>query len=153
MRNQNSYAMDRRLVIQRIAMGTTALVLVPGLISGCEKAKYEPLDPQAKGPQINNDLTIDLSLPANAALNSQGGSKVINGIIVINLGTSGFTALASACTHEGTQVTYSAKSNNLQCSSHGSVFSMTGSVLNGPAVLPLKKYFVSKNGNLLTVRE
>ena len=152
-RTKNSYAMDRRLVIQRIAMGTSALVLVPGLIASCEKAKYEILDPHAKGPVINNDLLIDLTLPANAALNSQGGSKVINGIIVINLGASGFAALASACTHEGTQVSYSTKSNNLQCPNHGSVFSLTGSVLNGPAIVPLKKYFVSKNGNILTVRE
>jgi cytochrome b6-f complex iron-sulfur subunit len=145
--------MDRRLVIKRVLMGTTALVLIPDLLTSCEKAKIETTQPEPKGPVISSDMTVDLSASENGVLNNQGGYKVVKGIIIINLGTTGFAALASACTHEGSQVAYSSASNNIQCPSHGSVFSLTGAVVNGPAVFPLKTYTVSKSGNILTIRE
>ncbi len=145
--------MDRRLLVQRVLMGTTVLVLAPGLMTGCEKVAVEPVNPGLKGPALQSDLLIDLSLSDYAVLNNTGGYKVVNGIIIVNMGINGFVALASACTHEGAQVNYSAKSNNLQCPSHGSVFSVTGSVINGPATIALKSYTVSKSGNILTISE
>ncbi len=145
--------MDRRQLIQRVVMGTTALVLVPGLITSCEKSEYRPTDPIPKGPVIKNDLKIDISQNEYAVLASAGGSKVVSGIIIVNTGTNGFVALSASCTHQGTQVSYNSNSNNLQCPSHGSVFSLTGAVVEGPAVVALKTYTVSKSGNILTISE
>lgn len=145
--------MDRRLVIQRVLKGTTVLVLSPVILASCEKAEIRTGDPEPKGPVIKGDIKIDLSLTENAVLNTTGGSKVINGIIVVNTGTFGFIAVSSACTHEGTQLSYSTKNNNFQCSSHGSVFSTTGSVINGPAIIALKSYKVSRSVDILTITE
>lgn len=145
--------MDRRLLIQRVLMGTTALVVMPGILTSCEKSEYKPVDMAPKGPDIKTDIKIDITQSEYAVLGNAGGSKVVSGIIVVNTGTNGFVALSASCTHQGTQVSFNSKSNNLQCPSHGSVFSLTGSVLEGPAVVALKSYTVSKSGNILTISE
>ena len=145
--------MDRRLVIYRVLAGTTALVLAPGLLTSCEKAGIETEPPVPKGPVLNNDLNIDLSLNEYSVLNNTGGSKVVNGIIIVNMGSNGFIALASACTHQGTQISFSNKSNNFVCPTHGSVFSTNGSVIQGPASIALKSYNVARSGNILTITE
>ncbi len=134
-------------------MGTTALILAPGILASCEHTEFKPVDQGPKGPDIKTDLIIDISLSENAVLNNTGGSKVVSGIIVVNTASNGFVALAASCTHEGTQITFSSRSNNLQCPSHGSVFSLTGSVLTGPAAIALKSYKVSRSGNILTITE
>jgi cytochrome b6-f complex iron-sulfur subunit len=150
----NNYSiMDRRLLIQRVLMGTTALVLMPGILTSCEKSDYNPDDKVPLGPDIKNDIKIDITQSEYAVLANAGGSKVVSGIIVVNTGTNGYVALSASCTHAGTQINYSSASNNLQCPSHGSVFSLTGSVIEGPAVLALKTYTVSKSGNILTIKE
>ena len=134
-------------------LGTTALVLVPGIITSCEKSEFRQADPVPKGPEIKNDIKIDISQSEYAVLANAGGSKIVSGIIVVNTGTNGFVALSASCTHQGTQVSFNSKSNNLQCPSHGSVFSLTGSVVEGPAVVALKSYTVNKAGNILTITE
>lgn len=142
--------MDRRLLIQRILMGTTTLVLVPGILTSCEKTGIDTVDPDPQGPVIK-DLKIDLSLNENSVLNNTGGSKVINGIIIVNAGSNGYLALSSACTHQGAQISFNSKANNFQCPSHGSIFSTTGAVIQGPATIALKTYGVSQSGNILTI--
>ena len=89
-----------------------------------------------------------------------GGAKLANGLaqiqlpedltIIVNTG-DGFVALSSVCTHLGCQVTYNQSSGNLPCPCHGSVFSITGSVLNGPASSPLEQYNVTQEGDILTI--
>lgn len=140
------------MLIQQVLKGTTVLIVAPVILSACEKAQFVPEEPTAKGPDLKNNLIIDLSLSDNAVLNSSGGSKVVNGIIIINTGNGGFSALASACTHEGAQVEYDSDSGNIQCNNHGSIFSISGSVLKGPAVAPLKSYTITKTGNTLTIK-
>ncbi|MBM3421584.1 MAG: Rieske (2Fe-2S) protein [Bacteroidetes bacterium] len=136
--------MNRREVIRKVAMGGTTLVVLPAMLASCEK---EPDGPGGGG----NDLTIDLGLPANAALNNTGGFIVTNNIIVINTGSGNYTALSAVCTHAGCTVSYSAAANNLPCACHGSLFAIGGAVINGPATSPLAVYPVSKSGSILTI--
>ena len=140
------------MLIQQVLTGTTVLIVAPVLFSACEKTRFVPEEPAAKGPDIKNNLIIDLSLGENAVLSATGGSKIVNGIIIINTGNGGFAALASTCTHEGAQVEYNSDSGNIQCDNHGSVFSLSGTVLKGPAVAPLKSYIITKTGNTLTIK-
>jgi len=144
--------MDRRELIQRVLMGTTALILVPTFITSCEKDAPPVPDPATGNPPATlKDLVIDLSLPANSSLNIAGSSKVVEGIIIANTGNNIFVALASACTHQGTTIGYNYSTNNFQCPLHNSMFSTTGSVINGPAATALKSYTVSISGNILTI--
>jgi cytochrome b6-f complex iron-sulfur subunit len=146
--------MDRRLLIQRVLMGTTTLILVPSLLTGCEKTTIMNNDSSTRPVPDNPDLAdlvIDISTPLYSVLNSAGGFKVVEGIIIANTGTNGFVALESVCTHQGGQINYKYNSNSFECPLHGSVFSATGSVLNGPANIPLNSYTISRSGNILTI--
>lgn len=135
--------MNRRELIRNIAAGTATVFIVPSMFTSCEEDQPNPENP-------DNTLTIDLTSSSNSSLASAGGSKVIDNVMVINTG-NGFIALSSVCTHQGCQVTYDHGAENLPCPCHGSIFSTTGSVLNGPASSPLKKYDVTLEGDILTI--
>lgn len=138
--------MTRRDLIQKVLIGGTTLIVVPSALSSCSKDEDNP----DNGGNGGNTLTLDLKNPTYAALNNAGGSVVVQGIIVANT-TAGYIALNVTCTHEGCSVSYSSTANNFPCPCHGSVFSVTGAVLNGPAATALKSYPVSKSGDILTI--
>jgi cytochrome b6-f complex iron-sulfur subunit len=139
--------MNRRDLVQKIALGGAVLFVVPTVLTSCSKASTGDtgqLNPP--GTKIN----IDLTLPAYAALNTAGGSVIVQSIIVAYTGTS-YVALSSVCTHQGGTVGYNMASGNFVCPNHGSVFSVGGSVVTGPAATPLDSYQISKSGNILTI--
>jgi cytochrome b6-f complex iron-sulfur subunit len=147
--------MKRRSMIRNITVGSATLFFVPALLSSCEKEQPEPDGSNGDGdnPDNNggeNSLIIDLTDPDYSALASAGGSMVVEDIIVVNTG-DGFIALSSVCTHLGCQVTYDPNNGNLPCPCHGSVFSTSGSVLNGPASSPLETYDIAQEGDILTI--
>jgi cytochrome b6-f complex iron-sulfur subunit len=137
--------MNRRDLIQKVLLGGTVLVMVPSVFESCSKSSTDPTSNQP-----GNQVTIDLSAPANAALNTPGGSKVVQDILVFNANGS-FLALSSICTHQGCTVGYDPAANNIKCPCHGSAFTNTGSIVNGPAASPLQSYPVTKSGNILTI--
>ncbi|HEX2976526.1 MAG TPA: ubiquinol-cytochrome c reductase iron-sulfur subunit [Bacteroidales bacterium] len=141
--------MNRRDSLQKLLMGGTVLFLVPSVIQSCSKDNLSP-SPGNNNNNQNTTITVDLSQPENASLNTTGGYKVIRDILVFNTG-SAYLALSSVCTHQGCTVAYNSSANKIQCPCHGSEFSTSGSVINGPASQPLASYAVSKSGNVLTI--
>ena len=139
--------MNRRELIRNIAAGTVTLFVVPTAFTSCEK---DPIDPDDNNPPDDNTLTIDLNSEKYSDLGSAGGSVKEGNIIIINTG-DGFIALSNKCTHQGCVVSYDSDTNELPCPCHGSVFSTSGSVLEGPAESPLKKYGVTQEGDILTI--
>ena len=141
--------MNRRDVVQRIVLGGTILVVMPSVLTSCSK---DPGPDAGPGPGPGSSpITIDLSIAGNSSLNTTGGSKIVQNIIVINTGSDIFVALSSICTHQGCTVGYNSGAGNIQCPCHGSVYATTGSVINGPAPRALKSYPVSLTGNILTI--
>ncbi|HOW09795.1 MAG TPA: Rieske (2Fe-2S) protein [Bacteroidales bacterium] len=140
--------MTRRDLIQKVLIGGTTFLVIPSVMASCSKDNSG--DPGTGGNGNGNKLTLDLTDAKYAALNNSGGFVNVQGIIVANT-TAGYVALDNTCTHQGCGIAYSAASNNFPCPCHGSVFSTTGSVINGPATVALKSYSVSKSGNTLTI--
>jgi cytochrome b6-f complex iron-sulfur subunit len=140
--------MNRRDLIQRVAVGGAVLVLVPSVLQSC--TKDPSTDPSGSGTGTGTKINIDLSSPDNTALNNSGGSIVIQNIIVINNGGN-FVALSNVCTHQGCTVAYNAGDGNIQCPCHGSVYTTNGSVISGPAPRALKSYPVTVTGNILAI--
>ena len=139
--------MNRRDLIQRVLLGGTVLVLVPSVLENCTK------DP-ATDPNVvikDKNINLDLTLSENSSLNTTGASMILQNIIIINTGGGKFSALSSICTHQGCTVGYDSPSGNIKCPCHGSVFSTSGSVVNGPAQSALQSYPVSLTGNILTI--
>ena len=140
--------MNRRELIRNIAAGTATLFIVPTAFTSCEK---EDIDPDnGNGDPADETLTIDLNDSDFSNLGSEGGWVVEDNTIIINTGDD-FIALSSVCTHEGCRVSYNHSETNLPCPCHGSVFSTTGAVLNGPASSALKKYDVTVDRDILTI--
>ena len=127
--------MNRRELIRNIAAGTITLFVVPSAFTACEK---DSIDPDNNNDLDDTTLTIDLTAAKYSNLGTAGGFVKEGDIIIINTG-DGFIALSNICTHQGCVVSYDSEENKLPCPCHGSVFSTSGSVLEGHADSPLKK--------------
>jgi len=142
--------MNRRDSIQKFVLGGTVLFLAPSVLKSC--SKDSTTDPGGGNPPApGTNITIDLTLPQNSALNTAGGSIIVQTILVASITATSYIAVSSVCTHQGCTVGYNSSSGTIQCPCHGSQFTTTGSIVNGPAAIPLKSYPVSKTGNILTI--
>ena len=98
----------------------------------------------------NDAVTIDLSKD----LTSVGDSKKIKKAIVVRTAEGNepgsFVALSGKCTHRGCKVSYNSAQNRFECPCHGSMYSIEGEVIHGPAKEALTKYTVSISNNTLT---
>jgi|SRR5664279_4534995 len=138
--------MNRREVIRKFLTGGTVLVLVPSFIESCVKNTPADNITGTSGSTIN----IDLTQSNNTPLNKSGGSLIVQNILVINIDNN-FMALSSICTHQGCTVGYNSAANDVECPCHGSVFSIGGNVVAGPAISPLHSFPVTKTGTVLTI--
>ncbi len=138
--------MERRKFLYRIAAGVTAMATAPFVLDSCMKDNST----SPYGGNTSLPISIDLTSSSYSSLNNPGGAVIVDNIIIVNENNS-YIALSSICTHQGCTVGYSKSGNDFICPCHGSVFSSSGSVLQGPAITPLKKYTVQVNGNKLTI--
>jgi cytochrome b6-f complex iron-sulfur subunit len=138
--------MERReFLLYSIRAGT--FLTIPVVYSSCSKDDEEDNLPDPVLP-----VSLDLDSAQYSLLNNDGHAVTIsNNIIVVNLGDMEFVALSSVCTHEGCIISYNHAAGNFPCPCHGSVFSSTGSVLQGPATVAVRRYPVSREGNILTI--
>jgi len=93
-------------------------------------------------------FTVDLTLPANAALAHTGGS-VINGNVIVIKTSTGYEALSLICTHQGCTVNFTG--SGFICPCHGGSYNINGVVTSGPPPANLTQYTVTKTGNVLTI--
>lgn len=136
--------MDRKEFLKTSGILTVSgLAALVAFIESCKKTENSA--PVA--PTVN--FNLDLTSSSNSALNNVGGYVYNSGVIVACIATNSYVALSQACTHQGCTVTYS--SNSFNCPCHGGRYDTNGNVTAGPPPSPLKKYTVTKNGNILTV--
>ncbi len=140
--------MERRIFFRNLAIGSSLLLTAPVLFNSCSN------DNNSIDNNNNNNtggITVDLTDPAFTALKNVGGYAYKNDIIIIRSTDTVYLALSKVCTHNGCDVTYSSTNKDLPCPCHGSKFSTTGAVINGPAATNLKTYNVKQDGNILTI--
>ncbi len=133
----------REFLIKSLQAG--AAVAVPVVYSSCSKDDDEDLLPPGES------ITIDLDSSQYSQLKTDGNAVIVQKVIVANPGSEEFVALSSICTHQGCEISYNHSNGNFPCPCHGSVFSGTGSVLQGPATTPVKRFTVTREGNVLTI--
>lgn len=137
--------MDRKRFLSSLGL-SAGTIFIASCLGGCSKAA---VDNGGAAPTV--DFTLDLSQPANAALNTPGGYLYANGVIVAKTLSGSIIAVSQACTHQGVTVQYVSNNNSFYCPSHAANFSSTGAVTGGPANSPLKQYTVTVTGNTVRI--
>jgi cytochrome b6-f complex iron-sulfur subunit len=129
-------------------LGTAGLMACAGCaLQSCSDSSSASVP----APPTNIDFTLDLTASGNASLLLDNGFVYKSGIIVVRLSAANYCAVSQACTHQGTTINYVVGSGSFQCPTHGSRFSTTGAVINGPAARSLKKYNTELTGTNLRV--
>ena len=139
--------MDRKDFLNSIGMSAAAFALINCV--GCKKS-VSGSSADTTGPTGIN-FSLDLSLAANAALLSNGGSLISNGVIVARTKTGTYIAVQRLCTHESYTLTYQSANSRFYCPNHGATFSESGAVTNGPASRSLTVYNTQLTGTTLKV--
>ncbi|MEO8447420.1 MAG: Rieske (2Fe-2S) protein [bacterium] len=88
-------------------------------------------------------ITKVISVSDYPALGSVGGSADIGKAMVFRTGESKFTAISTVCTHKKCDVEFNG--SDFECPCHGSTFTKSGKVTNGPATKNLKSYKTTYN--------
>lgn len=140
--------MDRKDFL-KMSCGLCGISMIgtSALLESCQKTGTASPTPQ--GPTVN--FTLDLTKTPNTSLNAPGGSLASNGVIVVCTTVTSYYAIAQSCTHNGCSINFDKVGNDFVCPCHGATFDTNGNVTSGPANAPLKKYTVTKNGNILTI--
>ncbi|MBA4198514.1 MAG: hypothetical protein C0459_13275 [Chitinophaga sp.] len=144
--------MDRRKFLGNLSSPIVA-ACAACIFQSCSKGDSGGSTNPSTVPGGTSGVNFMIDLTNN--LTSVGSSVVNSGVIVVRLATgnsvSSFTAVQVACTHQGTSINYDTSAGNFLCPNHGSRFSNTGNVINGPATTALKQYNITISGNTLTI--
>ncbi|HEX8110793.1 MAG TPA: Rieske (2Fe-2S) protein [Kofleriaceae bacterium] len=154
---------SRRAVLHGLAV-TAASVLVgcpssDGSMSGTGPDAGEGGDggSGSTASACGANLCVDLNDPKNAALTAVDGALVVaaprDSILLVRSSATVVAAVSDICTHAGCGVRYDHVNKVLSCPCHGSKYTLTGMVLQGPAFRPLANYQtqLDPGTNLLTI--
>jgi Rieske Fe-S protein len=148
--------MEREEFLSKLGIGALAVCMGTCMAACSKSGDAAPSNNNTGGGTVNppatgTTITADLS----SSLTAIGDTKVSNGVIIVRIAAgnaaSAFTAVQVACTHEGTAINYNNNQSLFICPLHGSIFSKTGAVVQGPATTALKQYTVAVSNNTLTV--
>lgn len=141
--------MDRKEFFSKALISGSLLFLAPALLNSCSKSEDPGTGTTPGG--TTGEITIDLTSTDFNALKTVGGFAYSGNILIIRAGTSNYIALSKICTHQACTVAYNSSSDKIECPCHGSVYSVNGTVLQGPAPTSLKTYNVKIDGTNLKI--
>jgi cytochrome b6-f complex iron-sulfur subunit len=146
--------MERKDFIEQVGLSGAA-ILIFGCMQSCSKSDGPSPNPPGNGGNNTGtvDFSIDISKSPYDVLKTIGGFYVepTTNIIIVKTTASEIIAVSAICTHQQSSITYQQNNNRLYCAAHGSAFTTSGAVSNGPATTPLKKYQTSLTGTILRV--
>ncbi|HTF22211.1 MAG TPA: Rieske (2Fe-2S) protein [Chryseolinea sp.] len=131
--------MQRKDFIRKCAGGCLGLATAPVLIQGCSGTKYLSASIE------DSDMVVPVS--AFADKESFRSYVVVENeilqfpICVYRISVEEYKALWMQCTHQGNEL--QVFGDRLQCPAHGSEFTRTGAVQNGPAYMSLRTFPVT----------
>ena len=134
--------MNRRAFVTTVETIGIACV-VPGLLTACASVRY------AKSTVESDRLVVlrtDLSTSGTVLVETPDEQLPI---LLRRVSDTDFVALSTKCTHRGCQVENAG--TQLACPCHGSVFSLTGERLQGPADRPLTRFAVSADARSIFI--
>ena len=130
-----SATIGRRKFVECLSLAAAAIA-----VSGCASLVTHAVTPVDNAIRLRIDQYPDLTKPGGALRIQPAGQPdplyVLRGADAN--GTATFTTLSSRCTHRG--CTVDVNGVNLVCPCHGSTYARGGTVLRGPAEIPLRSF-------------
>lgn len=140
----NSESMSRHAFLKSLGLKGAALAAVYFSSTGLHSCTNATVDPSG------SSFTIDLADTAYAALQTNGGYIVKNGIVLTRTNTGSLVAVTLTCSHEGRkQITY--QTDHFYCTAHGAKFDNAGKGLNSEGRNGLTVYTVTQTDTTVTV--
>ena len=133
-----------------------SLLTLGAVVPACGGSSTSPSSAPAlssvSGTLVNRTLTI--AVDAASPLAAVGGAAIVTAspgtYLVARTAQSVFTTVTAVCTHEGCAVTGFANSLYV-CPCHGSQFSTSGAVVQGPASSALRQFPTTFANNAVTI--
>ena len=140
--------MERRAFVRKCGMGCLGVLASSLLLPGCAGTRYVSGNIQGSFLSISEDdfLNQDQDYLKHVVVQNDA---LHYPIVVFRLGTDNYQALLMKCTHQGTEL--QVFGDRLQCPAHGSEFTITGNVQNGPADSALRSFPVIKEFKTLKI--
>lgn len=136
-----------------------SLVAISGVLDACSGSSTSPSGGSVPAlPTLNASSTgggVAVTVDASSPLAAAGSAALVQspaGSFLVSRGSgSDFTALTAICTHEQCTVT-GFQNSRYVCPCHGSQYSTSGAVLQGPAARALQQFQTTFANNVLTIR-
>jgi cytochrome b6-f complex iron-sulfur subunit len=136
-----------------------SLVAIGSVFQGCDESNPAgpspvPTLPVASSTTANNAIMVNVD--SSSPLAAVGGAALVQStlspgtFLVSRTAQDSFTALTAICTHEQCVVT-GFENQRYLCPCHGSQYSTTGQVVNGPALIALRQFPTQFANNVLTI--
>jgi cytochrome b6-f complex iron-sulfur subunit len=138
------------------ACQTISLASIAGALHGCGGS---PTAPSAGAPlqtvsgAAGNGavvLTIDAASPLAAVGSAALVQSTAGNFLVTRTAQDSFSAVTAICTHEQCTVT-GFENQTFVCPCHGSRYTTSGTVVNGPATQPLRQFPTAFANSVLTI--
>lgn len=140
--------MDRRTFIKNscaLCASLAGLSTLSASLVACTPLPFIELN------QLHGDISVDRMLfTTEQPIVILKNKATEYDIAVVQLATDQFKAFEMQCTHQPNPLIPT--KTGFQCSVHGSQFSLTGKVLQPPALRPLKEYEVRLNSDIILLK-
>ena len=148
--------MERRVFFVQ-ACQAASLAALGALLPGCSGSPSSPSSSAPALPTVNGSAasgTVTVNIDAASPLATVGGAALVQsgaGSFLVSQTAQGtFVALTAICTHEQCTVT-GFQSSRYVCPCHGSQYTTSGTVVQGPATRALQQFATRFATNVLTI--
>jgi Rieske Fe-S protein len=138
------------------ALQIVSVATMGSLFQGCGGSSTSP-DSAPALPVISAGLVngaVTFTVDASSPLASVGSAALVQAstgnFLVSRSAQDAFAALSAFCTHEGCTVS-GFQSPTYVCPCHGSKFNLSGGVVQGPAIAPLRAFTARFSNNVLSI--
>lgn len=132
-----SRRINRRDFLSKSAVAAAALIAAEACGDG-------QIGPPLRTVTASGDPNAPVGPAVTVALSDFPGLAITGTVVdigheraLVRTGPSSFVGLSRICTHE--QCDADVKNNRIECPCHNSIFAADGSVIQGPATIPLSK--------------
>jgi nitrite reductase/ring-hydroxylating ferredoxin subunit len=146
-KDKTSFSLSTGKATTKVAgLASVKVRLQNGFVLATLAAVATPVPTQSAAPSSTQEIieASKVSLSKAVKVNTPIGP-----LMIIQVQRDSYIGLSAICTHGGCEVA-DANATTLDCGCHGAIFSKTdGSVIQGPAKFPLKRYeLVERDGSL-----